>query len=50
MISVLGNGSEIKYDAYDKTNGFNYLRQPRSNGQYGYIAVRDPQGNCLRHI
>lgn len=45
VISVLGNGSEVKYDAYAKTNGYTYVRQPRSNGQYGYIAVRDSQGN-----
>lgn len=47
VISVLGNGSEVKYDAYAKTNGFTYVRQPRSNGQYGYIAVRDSQGNLF---
>lgn len=46
VISVLGNGIEVKYDAYAKTNGFTYVRQPRSNGQYGYIAVRDSQGNA----
>lgn len=47
LISVLGNGSEIKYDAWAKTNGFTYVRQPRSNGQYGYVAVRDSQGNTF---
>lgn len=40
-IAIVGPGSVIKYDAYSRHNGFVYVRQPRGNGQYGYIACRD---------
>lgn len=40
-IAVLPAGSVIKYDAWSRHNGFVWLRQPRGNGQYGYIACRD---------
>lgn len=44
-IGVLPPGSVIKYDAYHRAGDFVWLRQPRGNGQYGYIACRDAQTN-----
>ena len=44
-IAIIAHGSVIKYDAYSRHDGFVYLRQPRGNGQYGYIACRDAQTN-----
>ena len=41
VIAVLHPGDVVKYDAWARTNGFVYVRQPRSNGQYGYVAVRN---------
>jgi hypothetical protein len=43
VIGVLHGGDVVKYDAWARTNGFVYVRQPRANGQYGYVAVRDAQ-------
>lgn len=34
-------GLVIKYDAWSSHNGFVYVRQPRGNGQYAYVAVRN---------
>lgn len=45
VISVLNAGDVVKYDAWARTNGFVYARQPRGNGQYGYVAVRDANTN-----
>lgn len=36
-----GPGLVVKYDAWSSHNGFVYVRQPRGNGQYAYIAVRN---------
>ena len=44
-IAYLGPGATIKYDAWSRHDGFVYLRQPRGNGQYGYIACRDARTN-----
>lgn len=44
-IAIVGPGSVIKYDAYSRHNGFVYVRQPRGNGQYGYVAVRNAYTN-----
>ena len=44
-IAIIGSGSVIKYDAYSRHNGFVYVRQPRGNGQYGYVAVRNAYTN-----
>lgn len=41
VIAVLPAGSTIKYDAWSRGQQFVYIRQPRGNGQYGYVAVRD---------
>lgn len=40
-IAYVGPGTTIKYDAWSKHDGFIWCRQPRSNGNYGYIAVRN---------
>ena len=40
-----GPGLVIKYDAWSSHNGFVYVRQPRGNGQYAYVAVRNAQTN-----
>lgn len=40
-IAVLPAGSVIKYDAWSRGSQFVYIRQPRGNGQFGYVAVRD---------
>lgn len=45
VIAVLYEGSVVNYDAWARTNDFVYLRQPRGNGQYGYIACRDARTN-----
>ena len=44
-IAVLPAGSVIKYDAWSRGNEFVYVRQPRANGQYGYVACRDARTN-----
>ena len=36
-----GPGLVIKYDAWSSHDGFIYVRQPRDNGQYAYVAVRN---------
>ena len=45
VIAVLHAGDVVKYDAWARTNGFVYVRQPRGNGQYGYVAVRNAYTN-----
>lgn len=45
VIAVLPAGSTIKYDAFSRGDQFIYVRQPRGNGQYGYVAVRDAKTN-----
>lgn len=37
-IALLSAGSTIKYDAFAHAGGYVWLRQPRGNGQYGYLA------------
>lgn len=44
-ITLLGSGSYIKYDAYCYKDGYVWLRQPRSNGTYGYLASGECVGN-----
>lgn len=44
-IVLLGTGSYIKYDAYCYNDGYVWLRQPRSNGSYGYLASGECVGN-----
>lgn len=38
-ITLLPVGSIIKYDAFAHSGGYVWLRQPRGNGQYGYLAT-----------
>ncbi len=40
-IATLGPGATIKYDAWSNHGGYTWVRQPRSNGQYAYLAVRN---------
>ena len=44
-IAYVGPGTVIKYDAWSRHDGFVYLRQPRGNGQYGYLVARDASNN-----
>ena len=44
LITTLPAGSEVKYDAYSRHDGFVWLRQPRDGG-YGYLACRDANTN-----
>lgn len=41
LIATLRAGSEVKYDAFSRHDGYVWLRQPRGNGQYGYLVCRD---------
>ena len=36
-----GPGLVIKYDSWSRHDGYVYVRQPRGNGQYAYVAVRN---------
>ena len=44
-IALLSSGTYIKYDAYCYKDGYVWLRQPRSNGTYGYLASGECVGN-----
>lgn len=44
-IVLLGTGSCIQYDAYAYKDGYVWLRQPRIDGTYGYLA----SGECIGH-
>ena len=44
-IALLGTGSYIQYDAYAYKDGYVWLRQPRIDGTYGYLA----SGECIGH-
>ncbi|MHC3378041.1 GH25 family lysozyme (plasmid) [Ligilactobacillus equi] len=44
-ITLLAAGSTIKYDAYCFADGFVWLRQPRANGTYGYLASGQADNN-----
>lgn len=44
IITLLPKGSAIKYDAWAITNGYLWIRQPRSDG-YGYVATGPANGN-----
>src|SRR5699024_11181006 len=45
VIAMLPTNTEIKYDAYRTEGQYTWLRQPRANGQYGYLVGRD-NGQC----
>lgn len=40
-IALLNPGSTVKYDAWSNHGGYIWVRQPRANGQYGYVVVRN---------
>ncbi|WP_304676141.1 GH25 family lysozyme [uncultured Lactobacillus sp.] len=40
IITQLPADSEVKYDAYYQAGNYVWLRQPRANGQYGYLVGR----------
>ena len=40
IIETLPINTEIKYDAYYRAGKYVWLRQPRANGQYGYLVGR----------
>lgn len=39
-ITTLAPGSTIKYDAWSRHNGYVWIRQPRAQGGYAYLAAR----------
>lgn len=43
IIGTVTKGDCVKYDAYSRHGGYVWIRQPRANGQYGYLVCR--QGN-----
>lgn len=45
LIAQLSTGSEVKYDAYSRHDGYVWLRQPRGNNEYGYLVCRDANTN-----
>jgi len=47
-ITVLPKGSVVKYDAYCYSGGYVWIRQPRGNGQYGYLPTgREQNGKRI---
>lgn len=47
LIATLPAGSEVNYDAWAKSGGYIWIRQPRGNGQYGYLVCRDSNGQAF---
>ena len=45
VIAQLPANTEVKYDAYRTEGQYTWLRQPRANGQYGYLVGRN-NGNA----
>ena len=45
IIAKLGVGSVVNYDAYCYKDGYVWLRQPRADGTYGYLASGECVGN-----
>lgn len=43
-IGVLPKGSIIKYDAFCHSGGYVWIRQPRGNGQFGYLPTGESSG------
>ncbi len=41
VIAMLPTNTEVKYDAYRTEGQYTWLRQPRANGQYGYLVGRN---------
>lgn len=47
LIATLPAGSEVEYDAWAKSGGYIWIRQPRGNGQFGYLVCRDGNGQAF---
>lgn len=45
QIALLPTGTYVKYDAYCYKDGYVWLRQPRADGTYGYLASGECVGN-----
>lgn len=45
LIATLPAGSTVKYDAFSRHGGYVWLRQPRDNGQFGYLVCRETKNN-----
>lgn len=45
IIATLPANSVVKYDAYAYHEGYVWIRQARTNHQYGYLATGECQGN-----
>lgn len=43
-IATITPGQTVKYDAWSSHDGYVWVRQPRANGQYGYLVVRSSNG------
>lgn len=43
-IATITPGQTVKYDAWSNHDGYVWVRQPRANGQYGYLVVRSSNG------
>lgn len=43
-IGVLPKGSVVKYDAFCHSGGYVWIRQPRGNGQFGYLPTGESSG------
>ena len=43
IIGTVTKGDCVKYDAYSRHGGYVWIRQPRADGQYGFLVCR--QGN-----
>lgn len=43
-IGVLPKGSVVKYDSFCHSGGYVWIRQPRGNGQYGYLPTGESSG------
>lgn len=45
VIATFPVGSVIDYDAWSRHNGYVWLRQPRADGQCGYLPCRNADSN-----
>ena len=43
IIGTVAKGDCVKYDAYSRHGGYVWIRQPRANGEHGFLVCR--QGN-----
>ena len=49
-IAVLPKGSVVEYDAFAHSGGYVWIRQPRGNGQFGYLPTgEDRNGTRLNY-